>query len=82
LPSANSITDLIHSDKSFEIVTIQGTSEADIMKLAGLKKALPDDQFEYDIVVPSPPPIRRYKVILNIKTIKKGKPTIVDPDWI
>lgn len=36
----------------------------------------------YDIAIPSPPPIRSYKVTLNIKTIKKGKPTIVDPDWI
>jgi hypothetical protein len=60
---------------------IQGTSEVAIMKMAGINASL-DDQFEYDIAVPLPPPNRRYKVKLNIKTIKKGEPTIVDPDWI
>lgn len=60
---------------------IQGTPEVTVMKMAGISSSL-DDQFEYDITVPLPPPNRRYKVKLNIKTIKKGEPTIVDPDWI
>jgi hypothetical protein len=68
-------------DRILRRVSIQGTSEAEIMKLTRIYSPS-DDQYEYDIAIPLPPPIRRYKVKLNIKTIKKGKPTIVDPDWI
>lgn len=82
LPLDNPIMDWVHPNKILERIDIQSTTEADIMKLAGLKKILPDDHFEYDIAIPLPPPTRSYKVTLNIKTIKKGKPTIVDPDWI
>jgi len=62
-------------------ISIQGSSLVDIMKLAGIEAPL-DEQYEYDITIPLPNPNRRYKVKLNIKNIKRGKPTIVDPDWI
>lgn len=68
-------------DRGLGIINLYGTREVDMMKFAGLE-ASPNDQFEYDIAIPSPPPNRRYKVKLNIKTIQKGKPTIVDSDWI
>lgn len=69
------------SDRALRRIDIQGTPEVEIMMHAGIN-TYAEDQFEYDIAIPLPPPNRRYKVKLNIKTIKKGKPTIVDPDWI
>jgi hypothetical protein len=68
------------SDRVLGRIDIQGTPEVEIMMHAGINTYV-EDQFEYDINIPLPPPNRRYKVKLNIKTIKKGKPTIVDTDW-
>jgi len=61
---------------------IKGTSAAEFMK-RNTRIAIPsEDVFEYDIAIPSPPPNRRYKVKLNIKSIRKDEPTTVEPDWI
>ena len=68
-------------DKTLRRVITQGTSAEEIMKHSGIYTPT-NDQFEYDIAIPSPPPNRRYKVTLKIRTIKKGKPTIVDSDWV
>lgn len=77
----NQIAALKGLNCGFGKMNIQGTPEVDIMRFAKFNASI-EDQFEYDRTIPLPPPNRRYTVKLNIKTIKKGKPTIVDPDWI
>jgi len=42
---------------------------------------IPDELFEYDIVIPLIPK-KRYNIKLEIKGRRKAKPTIVDSDWI
>jgi hypothetical protein len=70
------------SEKILSRINIQSTSEVEIMKVDAQMRSVADDQCEYDIAIPSPPPNRRYKVKLNIRSIKKGKPTVVYSDWI
>ncbi len=46
-----------------------------------IKEIISEDLYEYDVIVPLVPK-RKYKVKLNIRSIKKAKPTIVGPEWI
>jgi hypothetical protein len=46
-----------------------------------IKDIIPDELYEYDIIVPLIPK-KRYNIKLEIKSRKKANPTIVDPDWI
>ena len=69
-------------DEILSGIDVRGTSEVDVLKINTRNDESSDDLYEYDIVVPLPPPNRRYKVKLNITSIKKAEPTIVGPDWL
>ena len=77
IPSTNAYPEL---EEILGKIDVVGTSAVEVLKVDTRFEA--DDLYEYDIAIPRPPPNRRYKVKLNIKSIKKGIPTIVDPDWI
>lgn len=70
------LNEILHS------TAIEGTSAAEFMKRNARIAIHSKDVFEYDIAIPLPPPNRRYKVKLNIKSIRKTEPTTVEPDWI
>ena len=41
---------------------------------------LPEEMLEYDIVVRMPPK-KKYTIELEVKSIKKAKPKIIEPEW-
>ena len=42
---------------------------------------LPEETLEYDVIVQMPPR-KRYTIELEVKSIKKAEPIIVEPEWI
>jgi hypothetical protein len=45
------------------------------------EEILPEETLEYDIIVRMPPR-KRYTIELEVKSIKKAEPRIVEPAWI
>lgn len=45
------------------------------------EEILPEETLEYDVIVQMPPR-KRYTIELEVKSIKKAEPIIVEPEWI
>lgn len=45
------------------------------------EETLPEETLEYDLIVQMPPR-NRYSIELEVKSIRKAEPIIVEPEWI